>query len=103
MKLSIWTHWEGRSWSGEIPDAPTARTETMLEYAFRWFNRVDEGDHERMAAVGYDLPSLSAGDVVTLDGERWLCAPTGWERLSVSDPLPPTAELLYGITPGDAA
>lgn len=81
MKLSIWTHWEGRSWEGEIPDPTGEAKEWPLEYAFRWFNRVDDGDGERMASVGYDLPSMSVGDVVTIDGKRWQCDVHGFTEL----------------------
>lgn len=95
MRLMIHSHWpteaepDGRTWEGEIPDGPTIEgvdapydvdAHAKLEYVFRFFNRVDDGDHERMAAVGYYLPSLSMDDVVTLDGERWRCAALGWEK-----------------------
>jgi hypothetical protein len=107
MQLTIWTHWEGASWSGEIPepaDTPAILAasrangvyEAALEYVFRFFNRVDEGDSERMAEVGYDLPSLSVGDVVTFaDGSRWQCAPMGWELLE-DDAAPLTPDALRG-------
>jgi hypothetical protein len=86
MRLTIWTHWEGKSWEGEIPDRVEPHTPVGnkalldLEYVFRWFNRVDDGDHERMLAVGYDLPSLSAGDKVKLvDLDTWyFCDYVGW-------------------------
>jgi hypothetical protein len=53
-----------------------------LEEIFRFFNRVEEGDGERLAEIGFDLPSMSSGDVVTfLDtGEQWICKPMGWEK-----------------------
>jgi hypothetical protein len=83
MKLSIWTHWEGKSWSGEIPDPTGEAAHWPLEYIFRWFNRVDKDDEKRMRAVGYDLPSLSVGDVVTLDSVRWQCDVWGFTELPV--------------------
>jgi hypothetical protein len=85
MRLAIWTHWDGRGWEGEIPtdtfgtDVAQADSPTRLEYVFRWFNRVDEGDHQRMASVGYLLPSLSVGDRVTLDANVWAIKPVGFE------------------------
>jgi hypothetical protein len=82
MQLTIWTHWEGRSWSGEISGPPGATVAETLEMIFRFFNRVDGRDHDRLLEIGYDLPSLSVGDVVTFaDGSRWQCAPLGWELL----------------------
>jgi hypothetical protein len=67
MQLGIWWHREGRSWSGGIPGAPTG-TETALDYASGFF-------------------SLSDGDVVTLDGERWQRTPEGWEQLPENESL----------------
>jgi hypothetical protein len=83
MQLTIWTHWQGGEWTGELDGVRDgAPVGEVLEYVFRWFNAVDEGDRERMLAVGYDLPSLSVGDVVTFaDGTRWQCSPLGWELL----------------------
>jgi hypothetical protein len=80
MKLGIWSHWHGGLWNGEIPDAPEG-TEAALEYVFRFFNRLDGADEERLRAIGYGLPSLSAGDIVTLGEDRWRCLATGWEQL----------------------
>lgn len=63
-------------WEGVVPDM-------TLEEIFRYFNRVEAGDEERLMAVDYTLPSLSMGDTVTfLDtGIAWLCGATGWERV----------------------
>jgi hypothetical protein len=98
MLISIWTHWQGRAWNGEIPEPKDAASdEERLEYVFRWFNDVDPGDRERMLEVGYDLPSLSVGDVVRLrEDERWRCAPFGWEKLEADEPTPTPADVLYG-------
>jgi hypothetical protein len=59
----------GTTWKGEIPNEIFARCSSndgMLDLIFRLLNRVDEGDHERMLGWGYELPSLSVGDYVTL-------------------------------------
>jgi hypothetical protein len=95
MQLTIWTHWQGREWSGDVPGvAEGTAVSAVLEYVFRQFNAVDDGDRERMLAVGYDLPSLSVGDVVTFaDGTRWQCEPLGWELLE-DGAVPRTPEQL---------
>lgn len=40
--------------------------DALLDRIFRYFNRVDEGDGERLENIRYRLPSLSVGDYVTL-------------------------------------
>jgi hypothetical protein len=98
MQLSIWSHWQGRSWSGEIPAPELDAAELPLEWVFRYFNRVDDGDHDRLLGIGYDLPSLSEGDVVTLAGTtpdgralRFRCDSFGWTLLE-DDEQPETSE-----------
>lgn len=88
MRVVVESHWRGERWEGEIP--PPADAERALEYVFRYFNRVDEGDGERLEALGYRLPSLGVGDLVTIDdGPRYRCASLGWERADepTRDPL----------------
>ena len=71
MHIDIYSTSSGKQWDGHVP--------TMnLEQIFRWFNRVDESDAERLSRYGYDLPSLSAGDFVGVDGVFYLCASIGW-------------------------
>jgi hypothetical protein len=93
MKLTIWSHFEGQTWEGEIPDGEaseplfggtiTTDRDAVLEYVFRLFNRVQQEDVERLDALGYELPSLSTGDRVTLpDGSVWHCASIGWEQVT---------------------
>lgn len=41
------------------------------ERIFRFFNRVDSLDEEKLEAVGYRLPSLSVGDIVTWGGKAF--------------------------------
>jgi hypothetical protein len=78
LDIIITSHWEGGRWSGTIELPDDARP---LEYIFRFFNRIEDGDADRLDAIGYRLPSLSVGDVVEIAGERWRCAMLGWERL----------------------
>lgn len=56
----------GTTWRGECPVGHSGHNLETLERIYRFFNRVDEGDHEAMEAVGYTMPSLSMGDFVTL-------------------------------------
>jgi hypothetical protein len=78
--LIIESHWRGEVWEGDVVLPTTGESvEHVLEVVFRLFNRVDEGDGEKLAAIGYTLPSLSVGDHVTVFGQRWHCAPVGWE------------------------
>lgn len=77
--VHIWTHWHGEEWSGEV-EVPDTHRRDQLEFLFRYFNRVEGDDDARLADIGYGLPSLSMGDVVTIDGERWTCAALGWKR-----------------------
>jgi hypothetical protein len=61
------------TWSGEVPELRDA------EDIFRFFNRVDDADCERLEASGYTLPSLSVGDVVTMpDGRLMAVASAGF-------------------------
>lgn len=63
-------------WSGELDDLRD------LEDAFRYFNRVDEADCERLERIGYKLPSLSVGDIVTVDGNHHVVASMGFAPIS---------------------
>ena len=56
--------------------------EQICERIFRLLNRVDEGDHERMAALGYVLPSLSVGDFVSFGGTTYRCDSVGFTLLT---------------------
>ena len=58
----------------EVPDAEMVGTaEEKLEKIFYY----GQNDFQPRAC-----PSLSAGDVVSLDGAYWLVKPVGWQRLS---------------------
>lgn len=85
MKLTIWTHWEGKTWTGDAPISRFQPTDDKLDEIFRFFNRVDEGDHERMAACGYELPSLSVGDKILLADQWYEVASLGFKP---GDPPP---------------
>lgn len=64
------------TWEGYIPEVGN------LEEIFRFFNRVEPGDDERLDEIGYRLPSLSVGDVVEWNGKRHRVEPVGWVAVS---------------------
>jgi hypothetical protein len=61
------------TWAGRVPDADP-------EAMFRFFNRVDAADAERLGAVGYRLPSRSVGDIISYTGtdQILIVCPTGF-------------------------
>lgn len=65
-------------WQGLVPDAELGGT---MEGVFRFFNRVEEGDADRLERLGYDLPSLSTDDIVTADGKSWKVEPVGFSEV----------------------
>lgn len=56
------------SWAGDVSLPEDEPTEALLERIFRMFNAVDDDDVIRMRQLGYELPSLSAGDVIAVEG-----------------------------------
>ena len=59
----------GTTWRGEIPNELLGHGnagQNTLEQIFRLLNRVEQDDTDRMQRWGYELPSLSVGDFVTL-------------------------------------
>jgi hypothetical protein len=77
-ELVIYSKLAGETWQGTIG----GEDEPDLELIFRAFNRVDEGDAERLEAIGYRLPSLSVGDIVGT-GDKWFrCESAGWSEIS---------------------
>lgn len=72
----IETGGRGPTWEGELDDLRD------LEDAFRYFNRVDDADCERLERIGYCLPSLSVGDIVTVDGNPHVVASVGFKPIN---------------------
>lgn len=77
-RIVIWSHWDDQTWEGDVDLAGLTVAEA-LERIFRQFNRVDDSDCARLLKLGYNLPSLSVGDIVTITDVRWRCASLGWE------------------------
>jgi hypothetical protein len=79
------------TWEGQVDLTPYTsyvsyqtgkrREVPLTEAAFRFFNRVERADERRLLDIGYDLPSLSVGDLLTLDGETWEVAPMGFTKV----------------------
>jgi hypothetical protein len=64
------------TWEGEVPQMGP-------EEIFRFFNRVDKPDSDRLAGLGYELPSMSVGDIITIDGMlQYRVDPVGFTRVS---------------------
>lgn len=66
-------------WNGDLPPL-------TLNNIFRVFNRVTDADCENLNKIGYRLPSMSVGDLVTLDAETFQVTSTGFEK--VDPPAP---------------
>lgn len=73
------------SWEGSVDLDLSNGPEAALEQVFRQFNRVTDEDVSRLTRIGYNLPSLSTGDLVTLDGRRWRVAPVGFREVVTAD------------------
>lgn len=86
QEITIRSTWAERAerevttWTGEV-ELREGSTDDQLEQIFRAFNRVTPVDSDRMAAQGYELPSLSEGDQVTLDGVTYEVGIVGFRRV----------------------
>jgi hypothetical protein len=67
------------TWTGEVEGV-------NLDTVYRFFNRVDEADSARLAALGYRLPSLSVGDLVTIGTATFQVVNLGFEPVAVPSP-----------------
>lgn len=83
MKVTIYSHFEGKTWTGNVPNGSESHSK-VNEQLFRLFNRVDSVDVARLEEWGYDLPSLSVGDRVEHHGLIWQVEPVGFELVSSS-------------------
>lgn len=63
--------YDSAEWSGNV-------NVRMPDDAWRFFNRIDKADNQRLTELGYRLPSMSIGDLLTLDGTTHLCLPLGF-------------------------
>lgn len=58
--------------------------ERVNELLFRYFNRVDEADGDRLRDADFELPSLSVGDLIHWGSKTWRVAGSGFELLTGS-------------------
>lgn len=77
--ITIYSHWaDNQEWRDQrakdgLSTDPTWTGEvntTDLDEIWRLFNRVSTEDNKRLRDMGYTLPSLSMGDVITINGEH---------------------------------
>ena len=78
--VAVFSAMRGSGWQGQVPT-------NDLEELFRYFNRVDETDGPRLEAIGYNLPSMMASDLVGLVDDSglyttwYLCAGSDWDEI----------------------
>lgn len=82
-KLTILSSFTHAVWKGDYRS--NLEGEALLEEIFRNFNRVDGADVHRLTEIGFNQPSLSAGDVVAIDGpvypQIFICDTSGWREV----------------------
>jgi hypothetical protein len=82
VKVSIKSVFTDQVWEGELePPAELETARSVLEWLFRRFNRVDEEDVQRLEDAGFTQPSMSVGDEVTMDGDRWVVNTLGFSEV----------------------
>jgi hypothetical protein len=74
----------GPEWTGEYEGQTVNGTPAagVLEAIFRHFNRVTDEDAKRLARMDYKLPSLSVGDIVSMEGTHYLVCGSGFKAVS---------------------
>jgi hypothetical protein len=88
LDLVIWSHFKDQTWAGRVeiafpPSESNVTTpEAVNERIFDLFNVKDEEDIEFLKSIGYDLPSLSVGDVVTWGDRSWRVATVGFKDVN---------------------
>jgi hypothetical protein len=101
MQVTVTSNFTGESWTGDVPglDPATENCMAINERLFRFFNRVDQVDCDRLEDLGYTLPSMSVGDVVAyvfrpaLGPAAFRVADMGFKRLR-----PAEAAEFVGVT-----
>jgi hypothetical protein len=84
-------HESGTTWRGEValsdlrrylpPGAPMTR-ERMNGAIYRFFSGAEQQDIARLEAIGYRLPPLTAGDLVTVQTITFLVTESAFERVT---------------------
>ena len=75
-------------WHGILPLAPVTATfgsdDDKNEAIFRILNRVTDADVALLEDLGYNLPSLSTGDVLVWGGKAWRVDSIGFSPVTLS-------------------
>ncbi|MDF2534213.1 MAG: hypothetical protein K0R18_370 [Bacillales bacterium] len=71
-----------------VSKPPNHSNESMLEAYFELFNWVHEGFQPNDPELGFnrngaDHTSMSVGDIVEIDGIKYLCAGSGWTEVQM--------------------
>jgi hypothetical protein len=61
---------------------PNGAADNINDRLWRVFQRVEDYDGERLAVLGYRLPSLSLGDFVTWSERTWQVTSRGFELVT---------------------
>ena len=86
----------GPMWIGTLPTGKVGRysiavpvqwndpknEDQVNDILFRYFNRVHLDDDDRLAAIGYNLPSMSVGDFVSWGGNTYRVMRAGFEKVT---------------------
>lgn len=98
---------ESSSWTGEIDLADDEKLSLrdiekygLAEACFSYFNRVAKSDVDRLEEIGFELPSLSVGDVLEIDGRRFEVRPVGFHE--ITDPAPGIARVAEALAAAPA-
>jgi hypothetical protein len=70
-----------RALSALLPTSGELAGDALHSAVFRFFTLVDERDSDRLERLGYQLPSLSVGDLVTIVGVPLIVAAASFESL----------------------
>ncbi len=95
-KIQIKSVFTGERWQGEL-ELPEDDQEALTRIS-RLFSRVNEEDITRLEEIGYRLPSISVGDRVDLDNERYWANDVGWTSAWIE--IPAYARMISSMKPG---
>lgn len=75
---------ENVQWDGDVPIQASFMDDAsqVNERIFRFFNRVDENDANTLELIGYRLPSLSMGDLVTWGNKTYRVEGYGFKQIT---------------------
>jgi hypothetical protein len=68
-------------WRGDCEINADKQHREVNNEIFRMFNRVDEEDVAYLEKIGYDLPSLSIGDVIVYEEKAYIVKTTGFKEV----------------------